>query len=287
MPKHLCIHLGPSGDLELRFRIRQTPLAELWTERMLARTAWPMDHHDRFYGLGTTDHRRDVAVAWIKHCIALINSHEHIIDRPFELTQDCLNYLHHIFECQHGLLNEQRSEFWQSAPDIVRRALSELNLAVHQCEAALHGVNPRFVCTWFGMPKTHQLPEWIRMCYGDWRVTWGTVYLNYCEIGKTAEDLARDNDRYIDDQSFKPFEHYSADFFVALHDRNLNGHYGQIQHYIDQHPEFFVARGVTSVYNAQVRPLRYPVADIIFDGNRERMMWEITQQQWVKKVILE
>lgn len=287
MLKYLCIRLGQDGDLSLRFRIRRTPLAELWIERMLERTAWPMDHPNRFYGFGTPDREREIAQHWIQYCIGMINSHQPVIDRPFEFTQDCLNYLHSIFEQYHGLLDQQHSEFWHTAPDTVRRALAELNLAVHKCETVLNGASPRFVCTWFGMPKIHCLPEDIRMTYGDWRVTWGTVYLNYVEIGKTVEDLARDNDSYISDEAFQPFEHYSADFNVAFHDRNLNAQYGQVQSYIDQHPEFFVARGITSVYNVQARPMRYPVADLILEDNRERLMWQIAQRQWVKQVTLE
>lgn len=287
MFKYLCVHLGHSGDLQLRFQIRRTPLAALWVERMLARTAWPLDHPDRFNGFGTTECERQVAEHWIRHCISIINSHAPVIDREFEWTQDCLNYLHHVFERYHGLLDQQHSEFWQTAPSLVRRALAELNLAVHRCESTMVGNHAKLVCTWFGMPKTHRLPPDLAQCFGDWRVTWGTAYLNYCEIGKTVEDLARDNDQYISDDAFRPFDHYSADFYVAFHDRNLATQYGRIQHYIDQHSEFFVARGIKSVYNAQARPLRYPVADLEFDGNRERMMWEITQRQWVKQVILE
>jgi hypothetical protein len=41
-----------------------------------------------------------------------------------------------------------------------------------------------------------------RAIYGDKQIKFGTVYLNYCEIGKTVEDLANDNDKYIGDDAF-------------------------------------------------------------------------------------
>jgi hypothetical protein len=210
-----------------------------------------------------------------------------VIDREFEYTQDHLNYLHHIFEVHHGLLDQQTSNLWQRAPDTVRRALAELNLAVHRCETVMSDPQPRFVCTWFGMPKTHRLDPGMQGAYGTWKIEFGTVYLNYCEIGKTAEELAHDNDRYIDDSAFQPFSRYSADFNVQFYDRNLSEIYGRVQRYIDQHSDFFVAQGITSVYNIKAQPLRYPVAELIYDGNRERILEEIAQRQWVQQVILE
>jgi hypothetical protein len=113
------------------------------------------------------------------------------------------------------------------------------------------------------------------------------VYLNYCEIGKTVEDLAHDNDKYIADDAFKPFSHYSADFNVQFYDRNLSKIYGSVQHYIDQHQDFFVAQNITSVYNIKAQPLRFPVADLEYAGNREKLLFQIAQRQWVQQVTLE
>lgn len=223
----------------------------------------------------------------IQHCVDVINSYEPIIDRPFEYTQDHLNYLHHIFEVYHGLLDQQTGEFWQRAPDHVRRALAELNLAVHRCEAADRGRRPRLVCTWFGMPKIYKLDPNLQAAYGSWKIEFGTVYLNYCEIGKTVEELAQDNDKYIADEAFRPFDHYSADFNVHFYDRNLSEIYGQVQRYIDQHQDFFVAHSITSVYNIKAQPLRYPVADLLYNGDRQQLLKEIAQRQWVQQVILE
>jgi hypothetical protein len=281
------ITLGQQDPLTLNFRVRKTPIAELWTHRMRERRAWPLDHPDRFYGFGTPLQERERAVADIQRCIATINLWDPIIHRPFEYTQDCLNYLHNIFERYHGLLDQQHSEYWLCAPESVRQALAELNLAVHRCESVAAGNQPRFVCTWFGMPKIHQLAPELQSAYGDWNINFGTVYLNYCEIGKTVEDLAHDNDKYIADDAFKPFSHYSADFNVQFYDRNLSKIYGSVQHYIDQHQDFFVAQNITSVYNIKAQPLRFPVADLEYAGNREKLLFQIAQRQWVQQVTLE
>jgi hypothetical protein len=285
MTQRLVITLD--NNFELCFNIRQTPLAELWLERMHQRHAWPMDNPDRFSGFGTAQQEQDRAVDMIQQCIATINAHDPIIDRDFEYTQDGLNRLHNIFERYHGLLDQQTSEYWYSAPDTVRQALANLNLAVHRCEAAMASPCPRLVCTWYGMPKTNCLDLALQEQYGDNQIKFGTAYLNYCEVGKTVEDLANDNDKYIGDDAFRPFGYYSADFNVQFRNQDLTNRYDKIQKYIDQHRDFFVARGITNVYNTQARPIRLPVADLVYDGNQEQILAQIAKRQWVQQVTIQ
>ena len=282
MPQHLLIHL--SQGLELQFKIRPTPLAELWVERMQARGSYPLDHPDRFYGFGSRLEERIRAEIMIQQCITTINQHTPIIKREFDWSQDCLNYLHNIFERYHGLLDQQTSEYWQQAPDQVKQALSELNLAVHRCETVLEGTKPRFVCTWFGMPKTKKLDPAQLAQWGETQIQFGTVYLNYCEIGKTVEDLAHDNDEYISKDAFRPFGHYSADFHVAFFNHDLSFKEPGMQQYIDRHQDFFLVHGITSVYNAIAQPLRFPVADLQYTGQPQQLIQEIARQQRVLEV---
>jgi hypothetical protein len=274
------------NNFELRFKVRRTPLAELWLERMHNRHAWPMDNPDRFYGFGTVQQEQDRAVNMIQQCIATINSYQHIIVGEFEYTQDCLNYLHSIFERYHGLLDQQTSEYWHSAPDTVRQALANLNLAVHRCETAIAAPCPRFVCTWFGMPKVKQLDVETIQTHGELQVKFGTVYLNYCEIGKTVEDLSHDNDIYIGDDAFRPFGYYSADFNVAFYNQDLNEKFASMQQYIEQHQEFFLAHGIETVYNVQAQPLRFPVADLEYTGTQQELISQIRSRQLVREVTI-
>ena len=284
MSQRLVITLA--DNFELCFNIRKTPLAELWIERMSHRHAWPMDNPDRFYGFGTAQQEQDRAVGMIQQCIATINNHQHIIDREFEYTQDCLNYLHNIFERYHGLLDQQTSEYWHSAPATVRQALANLNLAVHRCETAVGSSAPRFVCTWFGMPKTQQLDIDTMMRWGELEIKFGTVYMNYCEIGKTVEDLAQDNDIYIGNNAFKPFGHYSADFNVAFYSQELTHKLDHMQQYINQHQDFFLARGIENVYAVQALPLRFPVADLLFKTDSDTILSQIRSRQYVSNVAI-
>ena len=283
MSQYLVIKLG-DDNFELRFKIRSTPLAQLWLERMNQRHAWPMDNPDRFYSFGTVQQEQQRAIDMIHQCIQVINAHQPIIFREFEYTQDCLNYLHNVFERYHGLLDQQTSEYWLGAPIEVRTALANLNLAVHRCETAMTPTYPRFVCTWFGMPKTNTLDSTIQKSYGELETKFGTVYLNYCEIGKTVEDLARDNDIYIGDDAFRPFAHYSADFYVTLHNQDLKLQLPSMQQYIEQHAKFFLDHNIENVYNIHALPLRFPVADLESNSSQEQLLSQIRSRQYVREV---
>lgn len=285
--QHLIITIGQQSPLQLRFKIRSTPVAQLWVDRMQERNLWPMDDPQRFYGFDSQAQEQQRGADMIQQCISTINSHEKIINRDFEYTQDCLNYLHNIFERYHGLLDAQTSDYWQRAPDSVRQALANLNIAVHRCESAISGNSARFVCTWFGMPKLYTLDPKLQSVFGESQIRFGTVYLNYCEIGKTVEDLANDNDSYIADEAFKPFSHYSADFNVQFNNYNLANKYGKVQRYIDQHQDFFIAHGIKSVYNVKARPVRFPVADLVDGYNKDKLLSQIAQRQYVQQVELE
>jgi hypothetical protein len=276
-------------DLTLQFRVLATPVAELWQERMSQRYAWPLDHPRRFYGFSSAETEADRAVAEINRCVAIINQYQHIADRTLTDVhdQDTLNYLHNIFEHYHGLLDQQSSEFWISAPAIVRTALADLNLAVHRCETAQAEPRPRLVCTWYGQPKQHALPTVMQQQYGVTNPPWGSVCLNYCEIGKTLEDLARDNDSYIGDDAFRPFSYYSSDFVVRFFEQDaqtLDKHRTSMQQYYTTHQEFFRSRGFESFDDTRLQPLRFPVAQLIETMPRARLLQEIAARQQVSNI---
>jgi hypothetical protein len=276
-------------DLTLQFRVLTTPVAELWQERMTQRHAWCLDHPRRFYGFDSAKTEADRAVAEINRCVAVINQYQHIAHRTLADVhdQDTLNYLHNIFERYHGLLDQQNSEFWMSAPIAIRTALADLNLAVHRCETAQSGPKPRLVCTWYGQPKQYTLPVVIQQQYGVTNPVWGSLCLNYCEIGKTLEDLARDNDHYIGDDAFRPFAHYSSDFVIRFFEQDaqtLDKHRASMQQYYNKHQEFFHSRGFGSFDDIRLQPLRFPVAQLIETMPRTQLLQEIAARQQVTNI---
>jgi hypothetical protein len=204
--------------LTLEYRLRDNPVVEKWVERVrTAQELYSIDDPKRFYGFGKYEDQVADALNGINSCIALINLYKPIISTTLADVndQDTLNYLHHMFEIYHGLLDAKTSKYWAEMPDAVKPALADLNLFVHRCESIARGAHPRHVVTYYGLPKDKLLDE---SDYSHFTDTWsaGTVFLNYCEVGKTIMDLAVDNDKYMDNTAFQPFKHYSADFVVRF-----------------------------------------------------------------------
>jgi hypothetical protein len=288
----LYIDLVGNSTLTLEFQLLDSPITKLWMERMNSRGQYPLDHPDRFYGFNSLEEEVKRAEYYIRSCIDTVNNYQLLIDRPFTnyQDQDCLNYLHNIFERYHGQLDQQDTEFWNQAPYEVRQALANLNLAVHRCESIDRGARPRFVCTWFGLPKTKVLTNDLISNYGTFNPAFGTVCLNYAEIGKTLEDLTVDNDNYISKNACKPFNHYSADFFVRFYDdipTVIEHRLTSMQQYFEEHKKYFIEQGFDTFESPRLLPYRLPVAQLIETMPREKLLEEIAQRQMVTKVTIE
>ena len=280
-------------DLSLHFRVLQTPMAKLWLERMDQRHQWPLDDPGRFYGFNTQQQDEQVALTKIQECVQGINAWQPLINRTLHTVhdQDTLNYLHNLFEQWHGLLDQHPVHpVYGNIPDEVRRHLAHLNIAVHRCESTARGNRPRFVCTWFGMPKTKTLPVEVMHECGTLNPKFGSVCLNYAEIGKTLEDLTQDRDNYISDDAFLPFNHYSADFNVRMHEETADyvaDKLVRMQAYYNQHREFFFDQGFVTFQDPRLLPLRFPVAELIDTMPRHELLAAIRQQQQITQVTIQ
>lgn len=279
------------GDETLVFVLESSPIADMWVARMDQRHRWPMDDPRRFYHFDHADTERDRAETLIKQCIDTINRYQPVIQRVWTSVddKDMLNYLHHIFEIYHGALDQQQHDFWRQAPDGVHRALRDLNIAVHRCEYLSIG-HPRVVCTWFGMPKNEQIPLDLQSRWGrlDWE--FGGVYLNYVEIGKTAQDLATDNDTYIADDMFKPFSHYSADFVITFYrqtEQECAPLLDKIDRYWQANRSFFQQFGIESSRDTRMMPLHFKVAQLLYEpGSESAILDTIRNNQVITSVEL-
>lgn len=278
------------SDLRLNFQVLDTPIAKFWVERMTLRNSWPLDDPKRFYGFNSQECDEKIAMQYIQKCIAGINAWRPLITKTLTTIhdQDTLNYLHNVFEQWHGLLDQQpvHPEYGEIPID-VRQHLANLNVAVHRCESTAKGNLPRFVCTWYGMPKTKTLSVEIMQEYGTTNPKFGSVCLNYCEIGKTLEDLSQDRDNYISDEAFRPFNYYSADFAVRMWEESADEvakKISNMQEYYNKHKDFFFERGYTTFYDPRLLPLRFPVAQIIETQSRDQLLSAIAQKQHITKI---
>lgn len=288
----LTIEYADPDDLSdvylVEYSVLGHAVASRWVKKLQAAhtASYAIDHPDRFYGFGSHQQQVQDALHRINQCVYIINQFKPIVDR--KLTdindQDTLNYLHHIFEVYHGLLDDP-SEFFQSAPESVQRGLAELNICVHRCERVGRNTIPKpsHTVTYYGLPKTDQLVLRDYAMFND-LMKFGGVYLNYVEIGKTITDLAQDQDQYIDDQAFKPFRHYSADFYVTLYNSDAKSAgkiRSNINDYYIKNSQFFINQGL-DINHPYLKPGSIQVAEI--RPGYTDIVEQLATRQWVKSV---
>jgi hypothetical protein len=255
---------------------------------MSLRDRYPLDNPKRFVGFNDQRQEEQQAINFITNCIHIINQHSPIIERDFTdiYDQDTLNYLHNIFERFHGHLDQQNNNFFTLAPEQIKQALADLNVAVHRCESLTRNRGPRFTCTWYGLPKTKTLTDDLIQQYGTMQSKFGMVCLSYCEIGKPLEALMQDQDNYITDEAFKPFNYYSADFTVRFWDEDLSKKLSAMNQYYQNNRLFFQDRGYTQFWHPRLLPYIFPVAELIETISREQLLVQIQQQQQIIRVYI-
>lgn len=278
--------------LILQFKLNTFPIVEKWVDKIVeSQEKYKIDDPKRFYAFGSNE--VNTAIERINQVCDIINTHGPIVERriTYPIDQDTLNYLHHIFEVYHGLLDKQDHPFYVSAPDEVKLALRNLNIEVHRCEALVDTritgkhIFPRHVVTWFDLPKKEQL-DMSDYEHINEKVKFGSIYLNYVEIGKSLEHLATDFDDHIGAEAFKPFRYYSSDFVVKFYD--LTDEFIQerkelMTTFYNDHLDFFKQHNLPfdHPYN---KAGSIPVATLIqpdFD-----VLTEISKRQMVTKVTL-
>jgi hypothetical protein len=265
-----------SKPIVINYRLRDTPVAKKWVERVLTaqQAGYTIDDPARFYGFGSIQEQTNNALTDINTLIDNLNRWT-TIDYRLQCVsdQETLNQLHHVFETEHGLLDKKDLD-----PEY-KQALCNLNLLVHRCESIARGAHPRHVITYFGLPKTQTL-DLADYKYFEPNVKFGTVYINYAEIGKTLHDLMMDNDSHIQPEAFQPFSHYSADFVVKFWDDSNINLTTNLQTYYNKHQEFFKLLGYS--WTDLSRSIgSIPVADLEYSGN---ILEALETRQFVKAI---
>jgi hypothetical protein len=272
------------------FKLKEHAVAKKWATMVdIANRKYEIDDPGRFYGFYGREELIARALGKINRTIDVINEFEKIIDRRLEdiFDQDTLNYLHHVFEVHHGLLDSQTSDFWNKAPDSIRKALADLNIQVHECESVGRSKDPRpaNAVTWYKMPKVTKLQDEDYKLFEMGKRA-GIIYLLYVEIGKTLEALSIDNDRYISDTAFKPFRNISADFIITFYDDDptqVETKYHNMKLFYHKHEKFFTDQGL-SWGHPYLFPGSIPVAEI--ENMSADLIDKIKTRQWVKSITL-
>ena len=296
MYKKLHVTYSGKDDLTLTYNINDTSIAQRWAE-LLAESIekYSIDDPERLYGFDTETLERQRAVDAINKCVDTINDYKPgFVERRMtsELIQDDLNYLHHIFEVYHGMLNEPH-EFYLAAPTEVQQALGQLNIEVHRCEAMAEGtvrkMLPTHLVTYYDMPRgpEHRLLEDADYEHFTDFYEFGTVYLLYVEIGKTLQDMSIDNDDHIGDEAYKPFRHYASDFVIryfGTSHETWNNYRKLFRKHYEENQDFYDARyNYSHIYN---RPGNIPLAKLQTHLSPEEVVAEIQKRQFVSNIEL-
>jgi hypothetical protein len=205
---------------DLSFSLLDNSVAIKWLAEIdqVINRKLPVDDRERFYNFPNSKYTKEYIVNKLNEYAQIVNDFRpNTINKiaTIDITQDELNYFHHMFETYHGLYDQQHeNDFAKNAPRQVLEALNQINLYVHRCESLISC--PRFVCTWYHKPARKLLANNDFDLF-TFETKFGDLLLNYCEIGKTLFDHWHDADKYATfDAMLKPQQHYSCDFTVRF-----------------------------------------------------------------------
>jgi hypothetical protein len=290
MSKQIVITLtNGQSDYDLNFRLLDYSIAQRWLKHLelFIQAGQPWDDPKRFYNFPNTAYPEPVVAQHLRHLLSIIKDYApDIVDREIgdTITQDDLNYFHHIFEVYHGLYDTQdQNEFFKNAPVQVQDALGDLNIWIHRYETL--GSTARFVATWKYKPYRDDMEEEDFKLF-SLKEDWGDLLLNYCEIGKTLYDFWHDNDAYIAPDAFKPLRNFCFDFTVRFNEKT-NQEWADIEqkvwNYFDQNQEFFHQQGYKK-YDPKLSLGSIAIGKIITDEPKHVVIEKISQHQCLKNI---
>ena len=194
-------------DCELVFNIRDTDIAKKWHAELCKN--YNLYEINRFTNWGSVD-----LVTKINEHIRIINCYDNIIDKSLSTTptQKELNYLHRFFEELRGDVVKGTTWF-KNAPAQIKDSVEQFNVLIHQLEANIRTKHhPTVVVTFKDRPIFELNNNDLK--HFTYRWTKGTVYINYCQVGKTVLDVFKDKDKIT--EGIRPQEYYSADFMIKF-----------------------------------------------------------------------
>jgi hypothetical protein len=253
-------------DYDLHFAVRNTDIAQKWYAELSKN--YELYETDRLSNWGNVG-----LLEKINHHIDVVNSYEKIIDKKVDrtITQSDLNYLHKFFETLRGEI-DKKTDWFIKAPEVVQNSVESFNILIHQLESDIRTKDkyPTAVVTFNNRPRLKLTQEDMKHFTYKWQK--GTVYINYCQTGKTVLDAFKDKDNIAE---VRPQTHYSADFMVRFGPSTNPIVYAIRQMLI----EMWLRKKNYKFKNLNIGMI--PVADIITNFNKQ----ELLRYNKVKSVI--
>jgi hypothetical protein len=210
MSKFKIILTNEITDLNLEFLVRDSNIADRWYQEL--QKNYPLHEKNRFSNWNSNN---KTLINELNEQINIINNYQHIITAEVKesFNQQDLNYLHIFFEKLRGEVFA-KSSWYKDSPLHVKDALEKFNVLIHQLESSLRTKNkhPTVVVTFQNSKKLKLKQDDYK--YFTYKWTSGTVYINYCQVGKTILDVFKDRDSIK--EGVRPQIYYSADFMIKF-----------------------------------------------------------------------
>ena len=198
--------------------------------------------------------------------------------------QDTMNKIHSIFEKHHGQLDEWKgSKNFKGMAKSFRKNLSEINQFVHACE--MQYGSPKIRVVWFDLPKTNTFDNNDYKLFTN-KITFGSLYHLYADVGKNIESLADDNDHHHHD--VVPNLHYSADFVVEFSDRTsqqVEKIENRQKEYVSRNSNYLQSRGYP-VGDPRLTTGKIELARLETDRNKTELLGELKNYNHIQSFFL-
>jgi hypothetical protein len=213
MKKQFILTLGTDNTIDIVFDILDTNIANKWATEV-ARN-YPLYEADRFKSWPSDGKSSDYYKQQLVDQITIINNYcPRTIKECNINSQSDLNYLHKFFEDLRGEISTG-TDFFNQSPVAVKLAIEDFNVYIHEYEHLLRNSNyPEIVCTYSDRLRYRLEDDDYQHFTFKWE--FGSVYINYCEVGKPLLDVFKDADTYISFKNVRPLEYYSADFTIKF-----------------------------------------------------------------------
>ncbi len=208
--KKFILKLGDTGNLKLVFEIENTSIAKKWADEIDKN--YPLYEIDRFKGFGGKD--INTFIEQIQTHIDVVNNYAPNTIKNKQITgQDDLNYLHKFFENLRGDV-DIGTVFYNNSPDNVKQSIDRFNVLIHELEHFTRdNLYPELVCTYQSPRYDLEDQDYD---YFTFKWEFGSVYINYCEVGKPLLDVFKDKDVIVGNHNVKPLRYYKADFAIKF-----------------------------------------------------------------------
>lgn len=264
------------STLTLPYRVLETPVAFRWFGCLkdVVMRGDRLVHSDRFYNFAGDPRLEKAAVtAEINQCIDIINSYHHglITHRAFdEMDHIYLHELHEYFEKFRGPISKPAREY-SEAPVDVQQAFNRLNVAIHRFEDLLHFKNrcPHFVADFENLQRHSLEPEdYQHFTLGK---KFGTIYMDYCEVGKHFWEMTLVDDNKFEADKIRPQRFYAANFlawFAETYSAEKTRHnYVMVQRWFERSQDALRQLGY-SWEDGDLALGLIPVAELIMDNSQ-------------------